>query len=212
MMTRNYWIMPLLAALVFVGACQTGPEPEPTYEDAAMYQFTTTNYQAADRLLAGYGMASVNNFSSSGGGAILVATLADVSRLESSSPFGRIISEQLVSRIAQSGRSVVEIKLRDNVFIQNNNGEFMITRKVSELAIQQNAGAVLVGTYAKSERFVFVSLKLINPANSLVLSSYDYTLPIDKVVRRLLTETSQRSLDKRSAVRGSYLTMRSIAD
>lgn len=196
-MTRRYLIMPLFAALVFVGACETSgpkPEPEPTYEEAAMYQFTATNHQAADRLLAGYGAAvpytaSVSNFSSpGGGGTILVATLADVSRLEHSSPFGRIISEQLVSRIAQNGRSVVEMKLRGSVFVQNNNGEFLLTREVRELASSQNAGAVLVGTYAESGRFVFISLKLVNPADSLVLSSHDYTLPIDRVVRRLLSE------------------------
>jgi TolB-like protein len=194
MMMRKYWIAPLLAALVFVGACETSPklELEPTYEEAAMYQFTATNHQAADQLLARYNTtnpASVSNFSSlGGGGTILVATLANVSFLERSSPFGRIISEQLVSRIAQMGRSVVEMKLRGSVFVQNNNGEFLLTREVRELASSQNAGAVLVGTYAESGRFVFVSLKLVNPADSLVLSSYDYTLPIDKVVRSLLTK------------------------
>jgi TolB-like protein len=182
--------MPLLATLVFVGACETmgqkSAEPEPTYEDATEYLFTAANYFAADRLLAGYNTASVNNFSG-GGDAILVATLADVSCLEQSSPFGRIISEQLVSRIAQTGRSVVEMKLRGSVYVLNNNGEFLLTREVAALASSQNAGAVLVGTYAKSERFVFVSLKLVNPSTSIVLSSHDYTLPIDKVVRRLLS-------------------------
>jgi TolB-like protein len=159
-----------------------------------MYQFTATNYQAADRLLAGYRMAAVSNFSSSGGGTILVATLADVSCLEQSSPFGRIISEQLVSRIAQNGRSVVEMKLRGSVFVQNNNGEFLLTREVQALASSHNASAVLVGTYAASGRFVFVSLKLVNPADSLVLSSHDYTLPMDNVVIRLLGRTASGGL------------------
>jgi TolB-like protein len=191
MMMRRYWIMPILAALVFSSACETmgqKSEPEPTYEEAAEYQFTAANYLATDRLLAGHNTASVNNFSG-GAGTILVATLADVSCLEQSSPFGRIISEHLVSRIAQRGRSVVEIKLRSSVFVLNNNGEFLLTREVRDLANEQNASAVLVGTYAKSERFVFVSLKLVNPSDSIVLSSHDYTLPIDKVVRRLLSES-----------------------
>jgi TolB-like protein len=192
-MMRRYWIAPLLAALVFVSACETGPEPDPTYEDAAMYQFTVSNYHAADRLLARYGTAAVSNFSSSGGGTILVATLVDISRLDRSSPFGRIISEQLISRIVQTGRPVVEIKLSlDGVFVQNNNGEFMLTREVGKLAQNHNAGAVLVGTYAEGGRFVFINLKLINPDNNQVLSSYDYQLPVDKVVSRLLIDAKRQ--------------------
>jgi TolB-like protein len=198
-MMRKYWIAPLLAALVFAGACETtGTKPEkvPTYADAdaALQQFIGANYKAADMLLGfpvSAAPAAVNNFDKFGagsndGGPILVATLADVSFLERSSPLGRLISEQLVSRIAQLGRPVVEMKLRSNVFVQNNNGEFLLTREVRELASNQNASAVLVGTYAESGPVVFVSLKLVNPANSIVLSSYDYALPADQVVRRLL--------------------------
>jgi TolB-like protein len=188
MMMRKYWIAPLLAALVLVGACAT-TKSEPTYADAdtALKQFIGANYKAADMLLAGHSQVpAVNNFNAAPG-PILVATLADVSFLERSSPLGRLISEQLVSRIAQLGRPVVEMKLRSSVFVQNNNGEFLLTREVRELASNQNASAVLVGTYAESGTVVFVSLKLVNPANSIVQSSYDYALPIDQVVRRLLS-------------------------
>jgi hypothetical protein len=46
----------------------------------------------------------------------------------------------------------------------------------------------MVGTYADGNTFVFVSLKLIDPANGVILSSHDYALPMDRQVRRLLTK------------------------
>jgi hypothetical protein len=95
---------------------------------------------------------------------------------------GRLISEQLSSRISQLGNNVVEMKLRNSVFIKQHEGEFLLTREIRELASAHNAGAVMVGTYADGNTFVFVSLKLIDPANGFILSSHDYALPMDRQV------------------------------
>jgi TolB-like protein len=187
---QKKWILSVLAAAVFISGlsgCETMKEPEPTYEEAALSRFIATNYAAADVLLRGYSSsASTNNFS--GGGTILVSTLADINRLEQSSTLGRLISEQLSSRISQRGNTVVEMKLRSNVFIRQNQGEFLLTREIRELASAHNAGAVLVGTYADGDTSAFVNLKLINPTNGVILSAHDYALPMDKQVRRLLTK------------------------
>jgi TolB-like protein len=202
-MMNKYWIAPLLAALVFAGACETTKKEQDAqdYKEAevSVDRFISANYKAVDMLLgltvSGAAPTAVNNFDhlgSGNGGPVLVATLVDVTFLERSSPLGRLISEQLVSRIAQLGRPVVEMKLRGSVFVKNNNGEFLLTREVRELASNQNASAVLVGTYAESGNAVFVSLKLVNPSNSIVLSSYDYGFPLDRTVRRLLSSTTSR--------------------
>jgi TolB-like protein len=190
---QKKWILPVLAAAVFLfglSACETMKEPEPTYEEAAFSRFIAANYAAADALLSRYSgaSASTSNLSTSGGGTFLVSTLADINRLEQSSTLGRLISEQLSSRISQRGISVVEMKLRNNVFIKQNQGEFLLTREIRELATVHNAGAVLVGTYADGNTSAFVSLKLINPTNGVILSSHDYALPMDRQVRRLLTK------------------------
>jgi TolB-like protein len=164
-------------------------ESEPTYEEAALYKFIQTNYKAADALLgAMLSPASTSNFTSASSGSMLVATLADINRLEQSSALGRIITEHLSSRLAQRGRSVVEMKLRSNVFVRNDQGEFLLTRKFRELALEHNASAVVVGTYTDGGTFVFVSLKLIDPASGLILSAHDYTLPMDRQVRQLVSK------------------------
>ncbi|GHU26464.1 hypothetical protein AGMMS50256_03740 [Betaproteobacteria bacterium] len=187
---QTKWMLPVLAAAVFISGlsgCETVKEAEPTYDEAAYSRFIATNYAAADALLSRYSTASINNFSS-GGGTFLVSTLADINRLEQSSTLGRLISEQLSSRISQRGNSVVEMKLRNSVFIKQNQGEFLLTREIRELASAHNAGAVMVGTYADGNTVAFVSLKLIDPTNGVILSSHDYALPMDRQVRRLLTK------------------------
>jgi TolB-like protein len=178
-----------LAGIAGCENTQRRDEAEPTYEEAALYQFIQANYKAADALLGATPVAaSTSNFASASGGVMLVATLADINRLEQSSALGRLITEHLSSRLAQRGRSVVEMKLRGNVFVRNDQGEFLLTREIRELAREHNANAVVVGTYTDGGTYVFVSLKLIDPANGIILSAYDYALPMDRQVRQLVTK------------------------
>ncbi|MDR0577810.1 MAG: hypothetical protein LBI87_09820 [Candidatus Accumulibacter sp.] len=196
MTTRKAWIaaMGFLAALAFGGlagcetAAQRSAEPDPTYEEAALSLFIRANYKAADELMTTSPAAAANNWGASGGGAMLVATVADINTLEQSSALGRLISEHLSSRLAQRGRNVVEMKLRNSVFVRNNQGEFLLTREIRELARAHNAGAVVVGTYTDGNTFVFVSLKLIDPASGIILAAHDYALPMDRQVRRLVSK------------------------
>ncbi len=189
------WIAPLLAGLLLLAGCETTSSTskpvEPTYDQAAMSEFIRANYAAAAELLKGYqGPASANNFSNGSGAApLIVSTLVNIDKLDQSSTLGRLISEQLSSRISQLGQNVVKMKLRNSVFMRQNQGEFLLTREIKELASAHKAQAVVVGTYADGGDYVFVSLKLINPANSLILSSYDYALPMNRQVRRLTSSS-----------------------
>ncbi len=50
----------------------------------------------------------------------------------------------------------------------------------------QGARAVLVGTYAVSEYFVFVSSRIVRTEDSSVIAGYDYEIPQDKTTRSML--------------------------
>ncbi|MDD2883701.1 MAG: FlgO family outer membrane protein [Dechloromonas sp.] len=186
----------LFASLVALSACETLPAPsaasvDPTYEQAAASQFRAANYAATDALLKSYvEPASTNNRSGAATSApFLVATLAQIDRLEQSSTFGRIISEQIVSRLTQGGVRVVEMKLRNGVYMKRNEGEFMLTREIREVANAHQAQAVVIGTYAESASMVHVSLKLVDPSSSLILAAHDYALPMDRQVRSMLRKS-----------------------
>lgn len=48
---------------------------------------------------------------------LLAATFVDINNLETSSGLGRVIGEQVGSRFAQKGFTVIEIKMRNNIFV-----------------------------------------------------------------------------------------------
>lgn len=136
------------------------------------------NYQAADQLLAQVNLDP--QFP------LLVATLVHVDRLQESSRLGRIASEQIAGRIVQRGIRVTEVKLRDTLVLQRDQGVLLLSRELQEVSQSQSAQAVLVGTYAPSVSQVYVSLKLVAPEGNVVMAAQDYALPMDANVRMLL--------------------------
>lgn len=109
---------------------------------------------------------------------IVVASFVDVSDLTKSSAFGRIMSEQVGSRLAQKGYKVIEMKLRQNsIFVDpENKGEFLLSRNIKDISVTHKASVVIVGTYAKGHDKVYVSARMVNPVDSIIMSSCDYEL------------------------------------
>lgn len=186
----------VMASLLGLAACESLPSQsasnaDSSYEQAAASQFLLANYAATDALLKGYAepVSATNRSGAVSSAPFIVATLAQIDHLEQSSTFGRIVSEQIVSRLTQGGMRVVEMKLRNGVYMKRNEGEFMLTREIREVANTHKAQAVVIGTYAESASMVHVSLKLVDPATSLILAAHDYALPMDRQVRSLLRKT-----------------------
>lgn len=175
----------LFLAATMLGALVTGcanqPDTPPaTYAMATSDQFTPTNYSAADQLLKQLdGKLTPNQ-------PLIVATLVNINHLEQSSTFGRLISEQVSSKFSQAGLQVVEMKLRDNIFMKQDQGELMLTRNVKNIAHSYDAQAVVVGTYAESDRLVYVNLKVIQPQTDIILAVYNYVLPKNNGVNAML--------------------------
>ncbi|RMX00715.1 hypothetical protein EBQ26_02230 [Allofranklinella schreckenbergeri] len=179
---------PILATSLLVAATLAGcasrsdnaVRVEPTYQEAAANAFLSTNQEAALKLIAGYQTDAFKN------SPLLVATIVDVNDTRVSAPLGRTLSEQYASTLANAGLNVHEIKLRGNVFVQEGTGELLLSREIQDIAKSQNAGVVLVGTYSAAARFTYVSLKLVRTEDSRIVSAYDYSLPNNRDVRRLL--------------------------
>lgn len=120
---------------------------------------------------------------------LLVTTIANIDNLEDSSALGRLLGEQLGTRLAQLGYTVLEVKLNRDVVMVPAAGEFALSRAVQEYAQKQGATAVLTGTYAVGKDTVYVTLKLLDWRDSQVISAYAYTLPIGSNVNALLQES-----------------------
>jgi TolB-like protein len=168
------------------GGCtprQQGYRPV-SYDSVAQSELIAANYKAADTLIAQAGeQLSARH-------PIIVATLVNINALEESSPLGRLISEQLGARFAQQGYKVVELKLRQKLYMKRDEGELMLTRKIHDIAQQHDAQALVIGTYAESADRVFINLKLTQVETNIALAAMDYALPLDMNIRALLYRIS----------------------
>ena len=168
----------LTAAVLILAACAETPSRAVTEPAATNMIFSS--YSAADRLIQ-----------DPRGGLdhekpVLVASLVDVNHLERSSGFGRMIAEQMAARLATTGYTVVELKLREAFLIQEGRGEFILSRDVQAISRSQGAQAVVAGTYAVGAKTVYVNVRLIRAVDSHVIAAYDYVIPIDEDVLTLL--------------------------
>lgn len=154
---------------------------QPTWEEAASNEFIPTNYRAASALIEQARARGLETTSP-----LIVATLVNINALEESSGFGRMTAEQVSGQFSRQGYSMIEMKYRDSVYVKQNVGELLLTREIKQVAQNHKAQAVIVGTYAESDRFVFVNLKVIRPSDNIVIASHDYAVPVNKMVRSLL--------------------------
>jgi TolB-like protein len=180
----------LLGACVVLGGCVAPnqlhgyvPDPAvgPTYEQAAKSRLIIANHEAADVLLS-QGATSLDRAKP-----ILTATLVDLDNLKQSSRLGRLISEHIASRFTQRGLSVVEMKMRGSIFVQESEGELLLSREVQNISQSHSAQAVIVGTYARSQDYVYVTAKLVRSIDHVVLAAHNYVLPLDSNVSAMLS-------------------------
>lgn len=176
-------LLTALAAAALLAGCANNSTPvrtEPTYQEASANQFLNSSRDAVAKLTAGF------DLSATGTGPVLVATVVNVNDLSRSAPLGRTLSEQYASHMAATGFDVKEIKLRGDVFVREGAGELLLSREIKDIARSHNASLVLVGTYSAAANFTYVSLKLVRTEDSRIIRGYDYALPNDRDVQRLL--------------------------
>lgn len=175
-------LLMLCALVLLLNGCAPKPQSyKPTsYGSVAQSEPIATNYKAADALIAqAGGQLSPEH-------PIIVATLVNINALEESSPLGRLVSEQLGARFAQQGFKVVELKIRQKLYMKRNEGELMLTREIRDIAQQHDAQALIIGTYTEGADRVFINLKLTQVETNIALAAVDYALPLDMNIRSLL--------------------------
>jgi len=83
---------------------------------------------------------------------IIVTSLVDINNLDKSSTMGRMAGELIANNLSQLGYIVKEMKMGQNkVFVREGQGEFILSRKLKEIAKTHEVQAVVVGTYALGE-------------------------------------------------------------
>lgn len=179
---RFFWHASAALSMAGLAGCATSPMHSYYYGSAgggmAQSNLIEVNERAADALLQTAPLDARQP--------VLVATLVHVDRLTESSRLGRMFSEQIAARMVQRGLRVTEVKLRENLLLQRDQGELLLSREVREVSQAQDAQAVVVGTYAASNTVVYINLKLVNPVGNTVVAAHSYAVPMDENVRALL--------------------------
>jgi TolB-like protein len=179
-------ILSAATAVALLAGCgaPSGVRVDPTYDEAAASKFVALNKDAINKLVAEFDRGPTGDMP------VLVATVVNVNDMRRTAPLGRTLSEQYASHMATAGFNVKEMKLRGDVFIREETGELMLSREIKDIARSHNANMVLVGTYSAAANFTYVSLKFVRAEDSRIIRAYDYALPNDKDVTRLLQVTA----------------------
>lgn len=149
-----------------------------TMEDGLGADLIKLNYRATDALLQGVTLDPAQP--------VLVATLVDQEDLAESSRLGRLVSEHIGSRLSNKGVRVVELKLREQLFMKGSTGALLLSREVRDVSQAHSAQAVVVGTYTSSGQTLYLSLKLVKPEGNTVVSAHDYAMPLNANIKGLL--------------------------
>jgi TolB-like protein len=96
---------------------------------------------------------------------ILVTSFVDLNQLNSSSDFGRLLSENMISNLHAKGFRVKEYRGQSAISV-NAQGEFHITRDIKKLPDEIEASYVLIGTYsAMNENLSSINVRIIDFSN-----------------------------------------------
>lgn len=174
MKNKGFNFFSLLAILIFLSACQSVPNGK---YDA---NIIATSHQAAE-VLADEAARKISHQKP-----LIFASFVNINNLEKSSSFGRIVSQQFATYFASVGYNVAEMLLRQNVYIKQQQGEFLLSRELRNISKQHNAQAVIVGTYAVGKNSVYITSKMVDTRTNAIISSVDYELPIGPNTRLLL--------------------------
>ena len=184
-MMRTAWMRrtALAAAVVALSACTA---LDPLWSSPASYTDAQRNPLISSSRSAIAQLAQSAALHDLGDAPVLVATVVNVNHLGRSAPLGRTLSEMYASQLARAGLNVKEMKLRGEVFVQEGTGELLLSREIRDIASLHSASVVLVGTYSQAKDHIYISLKLVRMSDSRIVGSYDYALPNERDVQRLV--------------------------
>jgi hypothetical protein len=159
--------------------------------------YEKTAYNAISHLLAtahpriksgflDYNKSDISPFDSSR--PVLYSTTVDLNNYSKTTNFGRLQSELLAAALVQHWENdVIKMTVRSTDYpIVPQEGEFILSRNVRDLADSLNAGAVLISTYSVSIDKVYLNVQLINTDSNSIVGAVSYSLPLGLRTKSML--------------------------
>ena len=130
---------------------------------------------------------------------LILTTLVDLDNLYNTSAFGRAITESLSTCLFRQGFQVTEVRKTPGLFIQQKKGELALSRNAARVAPEQDATAIITGTYSLTPATVIINIRMIAADSSTVLSVAGLEIDRNKNINSLLHRTSASSRYELSA-------------
>jgi TolB-like protein len=128
---------------------------------------------------------------------IVVSSFVDLKKLTRTSSFGRYLAEQLMTEFQQQGYRVVEFRKSTSIRIQEQRGEYGLSREVAEINPTVRAGTMITGTYTMAGNHILVNAKVLDNKSAALLSSATMVFPRTILVDQLLADSVSASPRKR---------------
>lgn len=174
----------MLLLVVFFAGCSKRYSDIPAYWPIPYDEYEN---QGVGRFKTSYLAEQIDEYyRGSDPGPIGVTTLVNLDDLYTTSTFGRMYAEQLISELSMKGYDVVELRHADALQVMNASGEFALSRDTGVLRSTQKLGGVVVGTYTVSPVRVYVNARLIDPKSSVVISAGSVEMTKTKELARML--------------------------
>ncbi|MDF1613973.1 FlgO family outer membrane protein [Desulfurivibrio dismutans] len=121
-------------------------------------------------------------------GGVIVLSFVDQRKLTRTTSFGRYLAEQLMNNLQQRRVPVVELRQSREVRIQEQRGEYGLSRNPGEIRETVQAAAMLTGTYTATAEQVIVNARIINNRNGVLLASATAIIRRTPVVDAMLSD------------------------
>lgn len=115
----------------------------------------------------------------------IVTSFTNLNRLSETTPFGRLLAENIIHELQVRKWKVFEVRLTKDVII-NETGEFTLSRDIRKLKEMYKVGGIVTGTYSVANGHVLVNARMIDMNTGLVASSAQVHMPADWFTETLL--------------------------
>lgn len=115
----------------------------------------------------------------------IITSFVNLNRLSETTPFGRLVAENLIHELQVRKWQVFEVRLTRDIVI-NETGEFSLSRDIKKLRDQYKIGGIVTGTYSVSGGHVIVNSRVVDINTGLVVSSGQIHLPVNWFTDELL--------------------------
>lgn len=106
----------------------------------------------------------------------IVTSFTNLNKLSETTPFGRLVAENLIHELQVRKWQVFEVRLTKDIVI-NEAGEFSLSRDIKKLRDQYNIGGIVTGTYSVADGHIVLNARVIDINTGLVVSTGQIHIP-----------------------------------